>query len=243
MADPIFKKLILIGRPASGKSEFIDFLKKTPEEKRRQRYHIGGLQELDDFVWLWQKFVEDDLWEKAGQRRLFSKKMDHAYCISDGTVLDYCLARFNEEIKKVPADAAAEKTVFIEFARGAGDGGYRYALSRLSDEILRDAAVLFIYTSYEEALRRNEARYIEKLKHSVLAHKVPAEDMERFAKEIDWGGLTEGKPFGHLVLRHGRIPFLTMNNEPELKEDSALEERYKAALDQLMELYQQKERI
>lgn len=232
MGSPVFKKIILIGRPASGKSEFIDFLKKTPEAKRRERYHIGSLHELDDFVWLWQKFTEDDLWQKAGQRRLFSKKMEHAYLISDGTVLDYCLARFNEEIKKAPADG----TVFVEFARGAGDGGYRYALSRLSDEILQDAAVLFIHTSYEEALRRNDARYIEKLKHSVLAHKVPEEDMERFAKEIDWGSLTEGKPFGHLTVLSRRLPFLTMNNEPELKEEAALDERYKAALDQLMEI-------
>lgn len=240
MDSPVFKKIILIGRPASGKSEFIDFLKKTPEAKRRQRYHIGSMHELDDFLWLWQKFQEDDIWQKAGHPRHFSKGAEHGYVIADGTILDFCLARFNEEIKKVPAQAQADGTVFIEFARGAGDGGYRYALSRLSDEILQEAAVLFLYTSYEEALRRNEARYIEKLKHSVLAHKVPAEDMERFAKEIDWGGLTEGKPFGHLAVRHWRVPFLTMNNEPELKEDAALDERYKAALDQLMEL--QKER-
>lgn len=225
----LFKKLILLGRPASGKSEFIDFLKKIPEAKRKEIYHLGALHELDDFVWLWEKFLEDDCWERAGHARLFSKKDGPGYIITDGAVLNYCLARFNEEIRKAPA----EGTVFIEFSRGAEDGGYRRALNRLSDELLQGAAVLFIYTSYEEACRRNEARYVEKLKHSVLAHKVPPRDMERFGKEIDWEELTEGKPFGHLTIRGVRLPFLTMNNEPELKDESALESRYHAALDQL----------
>ena len=36
-----FQTIILIGRPAAGKSEVIDFLKKTDLEQRKRRFHIG----------------------------------------------------------------------------------------------------------------------------------------------------------------------------------------------------------
>lgn len=229
---PMFKKLILIGRPASGKSEFIDFIKKIPEEKRKEKYHIGPIAELDDFLWLWQKFLEDDLWENAGHKRLFSRREEHGYVITDGSLLDFCFEKFNAEVPKAPK----EGTLLIEFARGKGDGGYKHALNRLNDAVLQDAAILFLLTSYEEAKRRNEARYVEKLKHSVLAHKVPEADMIRFAKEIDWLELTGNQPQGFLQIRSNKIPFVTITNEPELKDEAGLEKRYKQALDSLIEL-------
>lgn len=231
----MFKKIILLGRPASGKSEFIDFLKKTPASRCSERYHIGPFQELDDFLWLWQKFQEDDLWEKAGHKRQFSKGAEHGYLITDGSVLDFCFARFNWEWEKLPK----EGTTFIEFSRGKGDGGYRYALNKLSDSLLKDSGILFLWNTYEEACRRNEARFQEKLKHTVLAHKVPEEDMVRFGKEIDWLELTHGKPSGTIPVRDFKIPFVTMNNMPEIVDEKLLDARYKAALDQLMEIYLQ----
>lgn len=232
----MFKKLILLGRPASGKSEFIDFLKQTPEKERMQRYHIGPFKELDDFLWLWEKFVEDDLWEKAGHRRRYSKTAEHGYVVTDATLLDLCLEKFNHE---VPKGTQTEGTLFIEFSRGAGDGGYRHALNRLSDEVLSDAAVLFLWNTYEESVRRNEARFQEKLKHTVLAHKVPEEDMVRFGKEIDWLDLTGGRASGTLQVRRNIIPFVTMENMPELTERKPLEERYQKALDRLLQLAQE----
>lgn len=230
--NPMFKKIILLGRPASGKSEFIDFIKNTPADIRLERYHIGEFEELDDFLWLWEKFNEDDIWEAAGHSRLYSKRVDPAYVLTDGVLLDFCLERFNGAIKKTPEN----KTIFVEFSRGAGDGGYAHALERLSDDVLRDAAVLFIWNTYEESCRRNEARYREKLKHTVLAHKVPDEDMERFGKEIDWENLTKGEKSGFLNVRDLRLPFVTMNNMPEITDKTELDRRYKKALDQLMEL-------
>ena len=41
-----FETIILIGRPAAGKSEVIDFLKKTGEAERARRFHIGPFWEL-----------------------------------------------------------------------------------------------------------------------------------------------------------------------------------------------------
>lgn len=232
MRADIFKKVILIGRPASGKSEFIHFLKATPLEKRREDYHIGELFELDDFLWLWQKFLEDDLWEAAGEKRPFSKRGDHAYVMTEGALLDFCLEKFNHEIRKAPQGA----TTFVEFARGKGDGGYQHALNRLSDEVLDQAVILYIDASYEEALKRNEARYQEKLKHSVLAHKVPDEDMERFALATDWQELTHGQSSGTIEIRGKKIPFATALNEPECKTPDQFHSLYSKTLDRLHEV-------
>ncbi len=44
-----FYVLLIIGRPASGKSEIIDFLKRVPADERREALHIGNFVEIDDF--------------------------------------------------------------------------------------------------------------------------------------------------------------------------------------------------
>ena len=51
-----FDHLFILGRPAAGKSEFMDFMKKISDAERSERFHIGHFVELDDFVWLWEKF-------------------------------------------------------------------------------------------------------------------------------------------------------------------------------------------
>ena len=66
----VFDILILIGRPAAGKSEIIDYLKKLPATMRREEYHIGEYTEIDDFPMLWAWFEEDALLERMGKDRL-----------------------------------------------------------------------------------------------------------------------------------------------------------------------------
>ena len=46
----VFPATILVGRPAAGKSEIIDYLKNTAEEERKKRFHIGEFEEFDDFA-------------------------------------------------------------------------------------------------------------------------------------------------------------------------------------------------
>ena len=48
-----FDILLLIARPAAGKSEIIDHLKNMPIEDRVQLFHIGEFEEIDDFPMLW----------------------------------------------------------------------------------------------------------------------------------------------------------------------------------------------
>ena len=73
MASERFEVLILNGRPAAGKSEIIDFLKKIPVDERLRRFHVGEFEEFDDFPILWERFEDDDLWEKNGKPRLISE--------------------------------------------------------------------------------------------------------------------------------------------------------------------------
>ena len=78
----IFPIVILIGRPASGKSEIIDYLVHTEPDIRRQRFRIDQMDILDDFPMLWTWFEEDHvLSTKFGAPRLHSD--DDGYFIKD----------------------------------------------------------------------------------------------------------------------------------------------------------------
>lgn len=234
-----FDNILLLGRPASGKSEFIDFVKNFPEAERAEKFHIGAFKELDDFPWLWEKFMEDNVWEKAGYPRRYSFGGSNPGMAKEGAPLfDFCIQKFNAEYAKQYQDNNAfyqHSTLFIEFARGGGEA-YQRSLNQLSPEILRRSAILFILVSYEESCRRNDARYKEKLQHSILAHKVPDETMEHFYRTHDWLTLTNNQPSGHLTVRGLRVPFVTVSNEPELTDPVLLEKRFGPPLRQLMEL-------
>ena len=67
-----FEVIILTGRPAAGKSEVIDYLKKTPVEERRRRFHIGEFEEIDDFPMIWERFEDEAIYEKYGKPRVYT---------------------------------------------------------------------------------------------------------------------------------------------------------------------------
>lgn len=234
-----FDNILLLGRPASGKSEFIDFIKKIPDPKRAAEYHIGAFKEIDDFPWLWEKFMEDNIWEKAGYERRYSFAGDNPGLNEKGARLfDFCLAKFNAEVAKhylANENFYRDGTLFLEFSRG-GEGAYSHALSKLSPAILKQSVILFVLVSYEESLRRNEARYQEKLQHSVLAHKVPDLTMQLYYQTHDWLSLTKNQPSGLLAVQGIQVPFATMNNEPEITDAVLLGRRYGKALDQLWDI-------
>jgi len=155
-----------------------------------------------------------------------------------GALFDYCIERFNLEISERylnNKDFYNGKTLIIEFSRG-GEKAYRNALPRLNGEILRKAAIFYIKVSAEESWRRNVARYEEKLKHSILAHMVPKRTFDAFYQTDDWAEYTMGKESGVLVIKGVSVPFVTMNNEPELSPGPEIGKRYKDALDILFRL-------
>jgi hypothetical protein len=239
--NDIFRHLLVLGRPACGKSEFIDFLKHAPIDVRRRRLHIGRFDEVDDFPWLWEKFMDDAIWARAGYERLYTEEYmpgNPGMAPKGAKLFDWCMHKFNDVIARQylgRGEFYADSTLLVEFSRG-GAAGFARALGMLDRSILEPAGILYIHVSREESWRRNVGRYQEGLKHSILAHMVPRETYDHFYDLNDWGGITGGRPSGWLDVNGLAVPFVTMNNEPEATDPAELEERYAAALGRLWQL-------
>ena len=234
----IFEHLFVLGRPAGGKSEFIDFMKKCPAEERARAFGIGRFEEIDDFPWLWNACVEDDRREERGEARLVSERTAEGYNITKPKFRGGLVDQFNAAIaRKYLSNPAfyADGTLLIEFARGVDDG-FRESLERFDPAILRRGAILYIKVSFEESFRRNSSRYRPGQEESVLFHKVPDRDMLGFFRDNDWAAITGDAPDGWLDLRGVRVPFVSMLNEPEATDPLVLRERYATALGRLLEL-------
>ncbi|MEW5826774.1 MAG: hypothetical protein AB1778_08070 [Candidatus Bipolaricaulota bacterium] len=223
--------LLLLGRPASGKSEFIDFMRHCPSALRSMAYHIGRFDVLDDFPILWQKFQEDDAWERSDGRRRHSRRCNENYAVADDALWPFLIERLND---LATPHLGRGRTLILEFSRG-GPSGYASALTRLADEVLRRASALYLDVSFDESWRRNVARYDEQRRDGILTHSVPREEMERTYGTDDWASLTGGATTGTLNVREHRVPFATLHNEPESKDPAVLGPRYAAALRPLAE--------
>lgn len=209
-----FEILILLGRPASGKSEAIDYLKKTPIPERLKRFHINGFEEIDDFPMLWTWFEEDAILEK-----ILRKPRVHSD--ADGYFLqqyqwNLLMERISLEYEKKLRDKAyAENmTTVIEFSRGTEHGGYESAFLHLSKDILEKACILYIDVPYEESLRKNRRRFNPNRPDSILEHGLPDAKLERLYKEVDWETF-KGKDPEFIPFSGRRIPYVVFDNMPE----------------------------
>jgi hypothetical protein len=212
--------LVLTGRPAAGKSEVIDFLKRTDVRVRAERFHIGVFEELDDFVYLWETFEIDDILSKHGRPRLWT---DQHYWFKDPFLWDLYIERINLEYKKKIARSPTyheRTTTIIEFARGGGNG-ILGALSLLDDEILSKAALVYIKVSYEESLRKNRRRARPGEEYSILYHSLPDEKMEFYYKTNDWDSLA-AMDSDFIAVRGIKVPYAVFENEPEKTLDDKL---------------------
>ena len=213
--------ILLIGRPAAGKSETIDFLKRLPDEKRLQEYHIAPFEELDDFVYVWQTFENDAIRESMGLGR---RDTDKALYFLDDRIWDFFIERIDLDLrKKLARDPLflERHTVMMEFARG-GDHGFASAFQHLSDDALAHAAILYIDVSFEESLRKNRRRYRPEQADSILYHSLEDAKMERYYKDNDWEHLSEGRDEGFITVNGHQVPFAVFHNEPEKTLDPQL---------------------
>ncbi len=233
-----FDILLLIARPAAGKSEVIDFLKRVPADLRIQRFHIGPFEEIDDFPMLWTWFEEDDLLEKMGQPRLHTDQ--------DGNFLqryfwDLLIERIGLEYRKRQrdrSDKAGSVTTIVEFSRGREHGGYASAFSHLPAEMLGKIAVLYIDVPWEESLRKNRKRFNPERPDSILQHSLPDARLERLYREVDWPEVTHGDP-QYLLIQGVRVPYVVFDNSSDLTSarGDALGAQLEADLQALWRLY------
>ncbi len=209
-----FEVIVLIGRPAAGKSEVIDYLKKTDVEDRKKRFGIGVFEEIDDFPFVWETFEIDDLLSKHGRDRVFTTP---DYYFKDHFVWNLFIERISLEFaKRLARDSSYLKhtTAIVEFARG-GENGFAEAFSYLSDDILKRAGIVYIKVSYEESCRKNRRRFRPKEADSILFHSLPDEKMEFYYKVNDWDKLAKGDD-GFIQIKGHTVPFAVFNNEPEV---------------------------
>jgi hypothetical protein len=232
MNQDLFQILILNGRPASGKSEVIDYLKKTPLRERMKRFHIGRMDEIDDFPMLWVWFEQDAILEKILHKPRMQSTPDglflHEYqwhLLIERISMEYDKRRRDNE------NYHDENTTLIEFSRGSEHGGYIDAYPHLSYEILRKAAIFYIDVSYQESLRKNKKRFNPERPDSILEHGLPDWKLERLYGEVDWEKFRGDDP-EFINIKGQRVPYVELKNEPDIttardaKLGNALEELF-----------------
>ncbi len=215
-----FPVLIIIGRPAAGKSEVIDYLKKADPAERLAKFHIADFEELDDFVYVWETFEIDDILTRNGKPRLWT---DEKYWFKDHFLWNLYIERINLEYRKKLArnpNYHESMTTLVEFARG-GENGIYEALSFLHEDILKRASLVYIKVSYEESVRKNRRRARPGEEHSILYHSLPDEKMEFYYRVNDWENLAARDP-NFIEVKGFKVPYAVFENEPEKTLDPAL---------------------
>ena len=229
-----FKTLLLIARPAAGKSEVINFLKHTPPEERIERFHIGTFAEIDDFPMLWAWFEEDALLARMGHPRLHT---DSEGYFNQIYLWDVLVERIGLEYQKLTRDFSGD-TVIIEFSRGSEHGGYRRAFDHLSDLILSNLAILYIDVPWEESLRKNRQRFNPDRPDSILEHGLPDEKLEKLYRETDWPALIQDNP-EFLTIKGHHVPYVVFDNADDVTtgQGAELGERLEKTLHVLWDRY------
>ncbi len=210
-----FDILLLIARPAAGKSEIIDFIKNTPLSERLQRFHIGELVEIDDFPMLWTWFEEDALLERMGHPRLHTDGGGYflGNHLWDLLIERICL-EYQKRLRDVPG-LAEEYTTLIEFSRGSEHGGYRSAFCHLSPDVVEQMAVLYVDVSWEESLRKNRRRFNPEKPDSILEHALPDAKLERLYRDTDWQELSSADP-EYLQIQGRRVAYAVFDNADDV---------------------------
>jgi hypothetical protein len=224
MAKNNFDIIILNGRPAAGKSEIIDYLKHVPIEERLKRFHVGDFDEIDDFPVLWERFEDDNIFEKLGRGRFFTDtefeyegKKYPGFTFKEQFFWNFLIEKLNLQYQKVIRDNNnyhEHKTMLVEFSRGSEHGGFRLAYNCLDNELLKRAVTIYIKVSWEESLRKNRRRFNPDKPDSILEHALEDKKLEMLYKGSDWEEFSGSDP-DCLKVKNINIPYAVFENEPE----------------------------
>lgn len=234
MGKSTFDVLILVARPAAGKSEIIDYLKKTDPETRRARFHVGQLDVMDDFPMLWAWFEEDDILSRMGKSRLHSDEDRYfKYPYLWHVLIERISLEYGKRLRD-RLDYHDRFTTLIEFSRGREHGGYCEAFPHLSDDILQRAAIVYVNVSFAESLRKNRLRFNPDRPDSILEHALSDDNLERLYCEDDWEEFSAADP-EFVTVKGIRVPYVVFENEDDVTtaRDEALGRRLEKVLGRL----------
>lgn len=236
--NSIFEVLVLLGRPAAGKSEIIDHLKNTKLSERVKKYHIGEIDVLDDFPILWTWFEEDDILSQRFQKpRLHTDEKGY---FKYPYLWNLLIERIGLEYQKRIRDDRhyhQHTTTFVEFSRGSEHGGYSQAFEHFTNEIVARAGIVYVQVSYEESLRKNRRRFNPERPDSILEHGLQDEKIRRLYRDDDWSALVDESP-DYLNLRGFRVPYSVLENEDDVTTQGGdlLSRRLADTMDRLWQL-------
>jgi hypothetical protein len=237
---PIFDVLVLLGRPAAGKSEILEHLRNTNLTARIQKYHVGELDVIDDFPMLWAWFEEDEILDKKfGKPRLHS---DEDGYFKYHYLWNLLIERIGLDYEKLVRDDPQyhqHTTAIIEFSRGNEHGGYLGAFEHLSDQILHRAGVIYVQVSYAESQRKNKLRFNPQRPDSILEHGLEDEKLERLYRVDDWQEMVSGSRSQEYLLAQGKkTPYAVFENEDDVTTQGgeALTQRLEETLGKLWQI-------
>jgi hypothetical protein len=234
-----FDILFLIARPAAGKSEIIDYLKRTDAPTRRTRFHIGHFVEIDDFPMLWNWFEEDRILARMGYPRLHTDADEY---FTHRHLWDLLIERLGLDYAKLLRDKPDYHqeggTVIVEFSRGKEHGGFRQAFQHVAPEMLRRGAILYVDVSWEESLRKNRARANPDRPDSILQHSLSDEKLAHLYRDSDWAEFRAGDEES-VVIQGISVPYVVFPNEDDVTtaRGPALDQRLADTLAQLWRVY------
>ncbi|MBP9676322.1 MAG: hypothetical protein KBD67_06240 [Anaerolineaceae bacterium] len=228
-----FEILLLLARPAAGKSEIIDFLKQTTLAEREKRFHVGKLLEIDDFPMLWTWFEEDELLQQMGHPRLHSDA--EGYFLGKhlwNLLIERICLEYQKRQRDIPR-LSEDYTTLIEFSRGSEHGGYQSAFRHLSPLVLERMAVIYVDVSWEESLRKNRKRFNPDKPDSILEHGLADDKLERLYRENDWQTVSSADK-EYLNIQGVRVPYAVFDNSDDVT--SARGEKLGARLEEVTSL-------
>ena len=139
----VFKTVLLVALPASGKSEVRNFMANIEPERLKKEFHIGENLQLDDFPYVHFMRLIDNALEKRGEPRVFYQSdADPFFNDYDwGTLIqllneDYDRLMAREAIN--PESYAME--LFERMDRAAKVAGIEPRIAMLDDELIVDLA-------------------------------------------------------------------------------------------------------
>ena len=233
-----FEILLLIARPAAGKSEIIAHLRQTGEDLRLQKYHIGAFQELDDFPMLWTWFEEDAILEELGHPRIHTDAEGYFLHLYQWDLLIRKINLAYDKLIRDDPDFHQHKTLIIEFSRGSSHGGFKRAFAHLSEAIAQRLAILYLDVSWEESFRKNRARFNPEKPDSILEHGLSDSKMESLYRDSDWSEIQSNHPDWIEIQGH-QVPYRVFANEDDVTSQGGevLSQRLQTSLTPLYTLY------
>jgi hypothetical protein len=238
MRNDTFDVLLLVARPAAGKSEIIDYLRQCDLDERLRHFHIGQFEEIDDFPILWNWFEEDQILSEMGYPRLHTD--EDGYFISNhlwGLLIKLINLKYMKNTRDIP-QYRDKYTSIIEFSRGTEHGGYKSAFPLLHPDLLERMAIIYVRVSWEQSLRKNKRRYNPDRPDSILEHGLPDEKLEKLYRHTDWDEISSKDP--EFISINGKmIPYVIFENEDDVTSTRgiALGERLEEAMKRLWSLY------